>query len=226
MWRVVTAPVGTALALACLLPPRTAIAQFRSLAFTGDVAFAEHRVDDRSVGGSVEISTGTLFGAGLRVRVGTRGTIAAAGRTGVLHPGGGATLPRDVAEVGLDGAFRMRDWFDVVAGVRVRSYTTALARQRWTAPYLGVVARVPFAVEGLRGLLDVAVHPFASVTGLTRPELAISSGAGVAYSRRRLDVQLRYSLERYDFARGTVAERLEQLSAITLRVEARAWGAP
>ena len=208
--------------LALLIPPRAAVAQAGSVAFTGDMAAAEHRVDDRSVGGGVEISTGTLFGAGVRIGVGSRGMIAAVGRAGVLHPGARATLPRDVAEVGVDGAFRMHAWFDVVAGVRVRSYTTTLARQRWTAPYLGAAARVPFAVEGLRGLLDVAVHPFASVSGLTRPELAISSGAGVAYSRGRLEVQVRYALERYDFARGTVAERFEQLSSLTLRVEARA----
>ena len=207
-----------------MVPPAAAVAQGRSLAFAGEVAFAEHRVDDRSVGGGVEISTGTLFGAGVRVRVGSRGTIAAAGRTGVLHPGRGATLSRDLAEVGLDGAFRMRDWFDVIAGVRVRSYTTMLARQRWTAPYLGAAARVPFAVQGLRGLLDVVVHPFASVNGLPRPEFAISSGAGLAYARGRLDVQLRYSLERYDFARRTTNERLEQLSALTLQVQARALG--
>lgn len=220
MWRVATAAAGPALAL--LVAPLAAAAQVRSLAFAGDVARAEHRVDDRSVGGGVEISTGTLIGAGVRISVGSRWTVGAAGRTGVLHPGSGATLPRDVAELGLDGAFRMRDWFDVVAGVHVRSYTTALARQRWTAPYLGAAGRVPFAVQGLRGLLDLAVHPFASVSGLARPEFAISGGAGMAYSRGRLDVQLRYSLERYDFARGTVAERSEQLSALTLTVQARA----
>lgn len=220
MWRVATAAAGPALAL--LVAPLAAAAQVRSLAFAGDVARAEHRVDDRSVGGGVEISTGTLIGAGVRISVGSRWTVGAAGRTGVLHPGSGATLPRDVAELGLDGAFRMRDWFDVVAGVHVRSYTTALARQRWTLPYLGAAGRVPFAVQGLRGLLDLAVHPFASVSGLSRPEFAISGGAGMAYSRGRLDVQLRYSLERYDFARGTVAERSEQLSALTLTVQARA----
>ncbi len=187
------------------------------------MAFTEHRVNDRSVGGGVETSTGTLLGAGVRVALGSRGTIGVTGRTGVLHPGRGATLPRDVAELGLDGAYRMRSWFDIVAGVRVRSYTTSLARQRWTAPYLGVATRVPFAVEGLRGLLDVTVHPFASVSGLTRPELAISSGVAMAYSRGRIDVQLGYALERYDFARAAVDERLEQLSAVRLRVEVRGW---
>jgi hypothetical protein len=188
------------------------------------VAFAEHRVEDRSVGPGVEISTGTLFGAGVRVGLSSRATIAVVGRTGVLHPGRGATLPRDVAELGLDGAYRVRDWLDLVAGVRVRSYTTAVARQRWTAPHLGATARVPFALRGLRGLLDVVVHPFASVSGLSQPEVAITSGAGMAYSRGRLDVQLRYSLERYDFARGTMRQRLEQLSALTLQVQARARG--
>jgi len=185
------------------------------------MALAEHRVDDRRVGGGVEISTGTLLGGGVRVSVGSRWTIGAMGRTGVLNPDSGATLPRDVAELGLDAAFRMREWFDVIGGVRVRSYTTALGRQRWTAPYLGAAGRVPFAVRGLEGLLDLAVHPFASVNGLTRPEFAISGGAAVAYSRGRFDVQLRYAVERYDFARGTADERSEQLAVLTLRVQAR-----
>lgn len=176
------------------------------------------------MGSGVEISTGMLFGGGVRVGLSSRATIAVVGRTGVLHPGRGATLPRDVAELGLDGAYRMRDWLDLVAGVRIRSYTTALARQRWTAPHLGAAARVPFALRGLRGLLDVVVHPFASVSGFSQPEVAITSGAGMAYSRGRLDVQLRYSLERYDFARGTADQRLEQLSALTLQVQARVRG--
>jgi hypothetical protein len=188
------------------------------------VTFTEHRVEDRNVGSGVEISTGTMFGGGVRVGFSSRAAITVVGRTGVLHPGRGATLPRDVAELGLDGAYRMRDWLDLVAGARVRSYTTAVARQRWTAPHLGVSARVPFALRGLHGLLDVVVHPFASVSGLSQPEVAITSGAGMAYSRGRFDVQLRYSLERYDFARGAMAQRLEQLSALTLRVQARARG--
>lgn len=188
-----------------------------------DVASAEHRVEDQSVGAGVERSTGTLVGAGVQMSFGS-GAIAVVGRTGVLHPGRGATLPREVAELGLDGAYRVRDWLDLVAGVRVRSYTTAVARQRWTAPYLGAAARVPFAVRGLRGMLGVALHPFASVSGLARPEFAISSGAGMGYSRGRLDVQLRYALERYDFVRGTTSERLEQLSSLTLQVRVRALG--
>jgi hypothetical protein len=219
-WRLTTAGLG----LACLISPRAASAQIRSLAFTGDLARAEHRVDDRSVGGGVEVSTGTLFGAGVRISVGSRWTIGASGRTGVLHPDSGATLSRDVAELGLESAFRMRDWFDVIGGVHVRSYTTALARQRWTAPYLGVAGRVSFAVRGLQGLADLALHPFASVSGLPRPEFAMSGGAAVAYSRGRFDVLLRYSVERYDFARGTASERLEQVSALTLQVEVRALG--
>lgn len=185
---------------------------------------AEHRVRDRSVGDGIEVSTGTWFGAGVRATFASRGTIAVGGRSGVLHPGRGATLPRDVAELSLDGTYRARAWLDVVGGVRVRSYTTAVARQRWIAPYLGVAARLPFAVRGLRGMFDVALHPFASVSGLARPAVAITSGAGVAYSRGRIDAQLRYTLERYDFARGTASQRLEQLSAVTFSMQVRVLG--
>ena len=176
------------------------------------------------MGSGLEISTGMLFGGGVRVALSSRATLAGVGRTGVLHPGRGGTLPRDVAELGLDGAYRLREWLDLVAGIRIRSYTTAVARQRWTAPHLGAAARVPFALRGLRGLLDVVVHPFASVSGLSQPEVAITSGAGMRYSRGRLDVQLRYSLQRYDFARATADQRLEQLSALTLQVQARVRG--
>lgn len=210
--------------MALLVGPRAAVAQGWRLAFASEVGFAEHRVQDQSVGAGVERSTGTLVGAGLRLSVASGAAIAVVGRTGVLHPGTGATLPRDVAELGLDGAYRMHDWIDLVAGVRVRSYTTAVARQRWTAPYLGAAARVPFAVRGLRATLDVALHPFASVSGLTRPEFAVTSAAGMAYARGRFDVQLRYAVERYDFARETTSERLEQLSALTLQVQVHALG--
>jgi hypothetical protein len=216
--------VRVTLALALVLAPAVAVAQRPRVVFVGSLGVAEHRVDDRGVGAGVEVSAGTLFGAGLSVSAGSRWTLAASGRTGVLHPGRGATLPRDVAELGLDGAFMMRRWFDVIAGVRVRSYTTMLARQRWTAPYLGAAARVPFAVPGLRGQVDVTLHPFASVNGLARPEVAISTGAAVAYARGRLDMQLGYALERYDFARGTTEERFEQLSVLTLQVQVRARG--
>ena len=221
--RATTGRVAAA-ALAVVVLPLSARGQGLRVAFTGTLTLAEHRVEDRSVGGGVEVSTGTLFGAGVRLDVG-RGTITLGGRSGVLHPGRGASLPRDLAELGLGGSYMMREWLDVIAGVRVRSYTTMLARQRWTAPYLGAAVRVPFAVPGLRGRLDVTLHPFAAVSGLARPEVAITTGAGLVYARGRLDLDLGYALERYDFARGTVAERFEQLSMLTLQVHVRARGA-
>ena len=214
-----------ATALVVLGLPVAASGQGLGVAFTGALALAEHRVADRSVGGGVEVSSGTLFSGGVRVRVGARGAVALEGRSGVLHPGRGASLPRDLAELGVDGSYRMREWLDVIGGVRVRGYTTMLSRQRWTAPYLGAAVRVPFVIPGLRGLLDVAVHPFAGVSGLARPEVAITTGAGLAYARGRLDVQVGYALERYDFARATVGERFEQLAVLTIQARVRARGA-
>jgi hypothetical protein len=196
-------------------------AQAPRLAFAGGMALTEHRVD---AGAGVEVSTGTVFDGGVRLGFGSRTEIGAVGRTGVLHPGRGATLGRDVAEFGIDGAYRMLDWLDVVGGVRLRAYTTAVARQRWTAPYLGAAARVPFAARGLRGVLSVAVHPFAAVSGLSRPEVALSGGAGMEYRRGGLEVQLLYALERYEFARGAPDRRREQLATLALRFSATAVG--
>jgi hypothetical protein len=81
-----------------------------------------------------------------------------------------------------------------------------------------VAARVPFAIEGIHGVIGAGVHPFAAVSGLPDPEVAIRGRAGLRYARGRLGGELLYSLDRYDFARGTVQQRLEQYSAVTLRL--------
>ena len=174
-------------------------------------------------GYGVEVSSGTYFGTGVRLGLG-RTELSAMGCVGVLHPGRGATLSREVAEMGVEGAYRMRAWLDLTGGLRVRRYATVVARQRWTAPHLGLAARTPFTLRGVRGLLGVTLHPFASVSGLSRPEFALTSRVGMEYGRGRLGVQLVYSLERYDFARGTSDQRLEQVSMLTLQVQARARG--
>lgn len=222
MARRLAAGGAGAVLLAVVVPRVPAQQSGPTLTFGGGIALAEHRVD---AGSGVEISAGTLFDGAVRLGVGRRAEIAVVGRTGVLHPGNGATLPREVAEIGLDGAYRMREWLDLVAGLRVRSYTTSVARQRWTAPHLGAAARLPFALPGLRGLLGAAVHPFATVSGLGHPEVTLGTGAGLEYARGRFDVQLLYALERYEFARGTVDQRLEQLSVVTLRLSVTAVGA-
>jgi hypothetical protein len=176
---------------------------------------ADHRVD---MGFGVERSAGTMFEFQVRVQPGARFTVAITGQSGVLHAARGATLPRELAEAGLDASYRARSWLDVEGGMRVRSYTTSVGRQRWNLPYLGVSGRIPFAIEGVEGVLGAGVHPFAAVSGLPDPEVALRGRAGLRYARGRLGAEVVYSLDRYDFARGTIAQRLEQYSALTLRL--------
>ncbi len=210
-------PAAAALALAAL--PAGAAAQRLGVGVAGAMEFADHRVD---MGYGPERSSGTLFESRITVEVGPRLAFAAVGRTGVLHPGPGATLPRELAEVGLDGTYRPRAWIEAAAGMRVRSYSTLLGRQRWMMPHVGVTARVPFALAGVQGLVGAALHPFAKVSGdVPHPEVAVSGTAGLQYTRGFFDVALLYAVDRYDFARGTGGQRLEQLSAVTLRVAAR-----
>jgi hypothetical protein len=207
-----------AAALALAATAQSALAQGPTFAVGGGLSLGDHRVD---MGFGVEHSAGTLLDLQGTVELNDRFAIAVIARTGVLHPGRGATLPRDVAEAGLDARYRPRPWLDVEAGMRVRSYTTPVGRQRWTLPHLGAAGRVPFALQGLQGVVALGLHPFAAVSGLPDPELAISSRVGMQYTRRRLSVELVYALDRYDFARGTVRRRLEQYSSVALRLHVK-----
>jgi hypothetical protein len=207
---LVAAPLAAQTGRAPWRPPRFTVA--------GGLAFADHRVD---MGFGVERSTGTVFNLQVGVDPNPRVTVVVSGQTGVLHTGPGATLPRDLAEIGLATAYRARPWLDVEGGVRVRSYTTSVGRQRWTLPSLGAAGRVPFALEGLQGVLGLAVHPFAAVSGLADPEVALSSRVGMQFARGRFTAEALYTLDRFDFERGTTRQRLEQYAALTLRLQIR-----
>jgi hypothetical protein len=207
-----------AAALALAATARSAPAQGPTFAVGGGLTLGDHRVD---MGFGLEHSTGTLFDLQLTAQVNAKVAVAVLGQTGVLHGGRGATLPRDVAEAGLDARYRALPWLDVEGGMRVRSYTTPVGRQRWTLPHLGAAGRVPFALEGLQGVMGVALHPFAAVSGLPDPELAISGRVGMQYTRGRLTAEVVYALDRYDFARRTMQQRLEQYSSIALRLHVK-----
>ena len=209
------AAAATALALAAAARSASAQRAGPNVAVAGGLAWGDHRVD---MGLGVERSAGTMFDVRLTLEPPGKVKIAATAQTGVLHPGDGATLSRELAEVGIEASYRARDWLDVEGGMRVRSYTTVLGRQRWTLPYLGVASRVPFALDGLEGVVGIGVHPFVAVSGLPDPEIALSSRVGMRYAKGRLGVELVYALDRFDFARGTADQRLEQYSAITARV--------
>jgi hypothetical protein len=175
-----------------------------------------HRVD---AGYGVEPSTGVVGGGEVGVGVGERLTVRLLAQTGSLHadvPGAPGVIDRDVAEVGAQVEVLALHWLAVQAGVRRRTYSTILARQRWTMVNVGAEARLPLSGIGLSGILRGAMLPGVWVTGLGAPDLAFAAAAGMEYRRGRASVALLYSVERYRFPVGARPVRREQIASLAL----------
>jgi hypothetical protein len=178
-------------------------------------AFLDHRVD---AGSGLERSSGVVFGAEVRVGLKRRLTLSAAGSAGQLDARGGDAIDRDVAQLSLGAEVQALAWLALDAGFTRRSYTTVLARQRWSIGRLGAEARIPFSGGRTHAVVRAGLYPVASVNGLPRADLAFESAAGLTYRTGAWDFDLRYSLERCDFPTDTGSERIEQLSGVVLRV--------
>lgn len=188
---------------------------FQSRAEIGRV---EHRVRNA---GQVEWSSGTVFGGALGLRIGGRLEVwgeARGGRLAAQSPDGD---DREFAEIQLVGARELGPWLTLQGGAGVRSYASGPFRQRWTTLRVGAEARVPLALEGVRGVVRGQWMPVVAVSGLARPNLALGASVGVEWLGSRVSVGALYTLERYDFPGGATTKRLEEISALQVRVTGR-----
>jgi hypothetical protein len=180
------------------------------------VSLAEHRVD---AGYGVERSTGALLGAWASVRVVPHVELALRVSGGTLNASTPSAIERDVGEVGVDARWSASPWLVLLVGAARRVYSTDLGRQAWTTAGAGAEARLPLLEEGLRGVLRASLLPVVSVSGAPGPNLGVSAAAGLEYRWPAVGIGALYSLERYDFPRQGAVQRLEQLAALTLRLD-------
>jgi len=82
---------------------------------------------------------------------------------------------------------------------------------------VGAEARLDFATSPMRGVLRGGLFPVVSVTGLPRPDVALTAAAGVEYRSGSVTSGLFYGLERYDFPPSGATRRLEQVNTLTFR---------
>ena len=189
----------------------------RVVTVTPIVSLVEHRVD---VGFGVERSLGPVLGAVGAVELAPRLTLALRALGGTLY-GAPSVLDRDVGEIGVAARVGATSWLDAEAGVARRVYATSIARQGWTLIHVGAAARVAFAGNAIRGVASAGVLPVASVAGLPNPDRAFRARTGLEYRIRSATLTCDYSLERYDFPTQQGVRRLEQLSALNLRLDVR-----
>jgi len=189
----------------------------RALSVAPIVSLAEHRVD---VGFGVERSLGPILGGVGTLWLGSRLAIAVRALGGSLF-GSQGVLDRDVGELGVEGSLAAGPWLSLQVGAARRSYGTRVARQTWTIVDVGAAARLAFAGGAIHGVGRAALLPVVSVTGLPDPGVAFRAGTGLEYRMGRGDLGVEYSLERYDFPVNQGVRRIEQLAALTLRLELR-----
>jgi len=179
---------------------------------------AEHRVD---VGYGVERSSGALLGGTASLLVFHRLELAVRAEGGTVGATSYGAVDRDVAQVDVRLRGRATPWLIFEAGSARRMYATVLARQAWTMLGAGVEGRVARLEGAIHGVARAELLPAVSVSGLPGPDLAFTCAAGVEYSHGALGAGAFYSLERYDFPTVNSVQRLEQLTALTLRFDVR-----
>ncbi|HLZ46807.1 MAG TPA: hypothetical protein VKQ05_14120, partial [Gemmatimonadales bacterium] len=92
-----------------------------------------------------------------------------------------------------------------------------IARQRWTSVAIGAETGLDFATSPVRGVLRGSLLPVVSVSGLPRPDVALTTAVGIEYRGGSVTGALYYGLERYDFPNVGAGRRLEQVSTLTVR---------
>ena len=199
------------------LAPATGVAQI-AVSGTALASFAEHRVD---IGYGVEKSSGPLLGAEGAVDLWSRLTLGIRAAGGALSTQAVGAQDRDLGELGIQASVVAVRWLALRGGATWRTYSTAIARQRWTTVELGAEARLDFATSPVRGVLRAGLLPVVSVEGLPGPDVALTAAAGIEYSARSVTGGLFYGLERYDFPDQGTGRRLEQVSTLTLRLSVR-----
>ena len=180
------------------------------------VSVAEHRV---TAGAGLERSSGTMFGLWATTTLPWEALEARASlRAGSLGANDRSAIDRDVGEVSLGASIPLNAWLGLDAGVVVRRYESALAAQRWVWGELGVHGRTSMLEDALTLSAGLSIMPWVSVSGISRPALAVAAHSAIGYTAGRLTATMRYGLERFDFAARDDVRRLEELSSLELGV--------
>lgn len=205
-WGWVLAGMACAAPLRAQLPVTTGVS----------VSLAEHRV---TAGAGLERSSGTMFGMWGTTTLPWQAIEARASlRAGSLGANERSAFDRDVGELTLAAAMPVSDWLGLNAGVVVRRYESSLAAQRWVWGEVGIHGRRSMLEDALKLSAGLSIMPWVSVSGISRPDLAVSAHSAVAYTAGRLTATIRYGLERFDFPARNDVRRLEELSFLELGV--------
>ena len=166
-------------------------------AVSATVALMEHRV---AADPGYERASGPVFGAQFDFVPMPNTSVSLRALGGTLDPRSPAAEGRDVGELDARARMRLLPWLDAAAGATVRSFSSTLARQRWTQFSLGAESRMSMLQGRIVGVAGGSLLPLVRVSGQPSPTLAIAALMGVRSTTRQYELGLDYLVERYDFA--------------------------
>lgn len=204
--------VWVAACIGCIAPLRAQLPVTTGVS----ASLAEHRV---TAGAGLERSSGTMFGLWATTSVPWQAIEARASlRAGSLGANESSAFDRDVGEATLGASMPLSEWLGLNAGVVVRRYESALAAQRWVWGEVGIHGRRSMLEDALKLSAGLSIMPWVSVSGISRPDLAVAAHSAVGYTAGRLTATIRYGLERFDFPTRNDVRRLEELSSLEVGV--------
>ena len=178
------------------------------------VSIAEHRV---TAGAGLERSSGTMFGLWATTILPWQAIEARASlRAGSLGANELSAVDRDVGELTLGARIPLSAWLGLDGGVVVRRYESAFAAQRWVWGEIGLNGRASMLDDAITISAGLSMMPWVSVSGVSRPDLAVAVHSALGYATGRLTAMIRYELERFDFPARDGFRRLEELSSLQL----------
>ena len=210
----------TYLTLTLVCVPVTLGAQI-ALAGTAVGALTEYKVD---AGNGVELSSGTLLGGRVTLSLGQWFEIEGVGLVGRLTADSTFAEDLDVNEGQVTASVTVLPWLALQVGGNIRSFETALARQRWTTVRLGAETRLGFVGGAVRGLLRGGLMPMTDINDMESPGFAFFAAAGLEWAGRPLTARMTYELERSNFSADQGIARRDQLSALRLSAGFRLGG--
>jgi hypothetical protein len=197
-----------------------AAAQERAAA-AASLSLLEHRVN-LGGGSGVQRAFGPVVGIQGTYLVTPWLEASAGARVGHLSARTPYAEARDVGEVGFGASVLASPSLAFTGAVQVRSYAGTFGTQRWTSLSVGAEERLEFIGGALHAVFRGAFVPLVSVSGgVAGPNVAVSVGSGLEWTRGKWSGAVVYTLERYDFPERDSARRLEQLGGLTIRVGLR-----
>jgi hypothetical protein len=175
----------------------------------------------------VESRNGLLFGG--RAEVSPHPKLSASGdfRLGTLTPDINLGEDMKVTEVEGQLTFSPANWFALRGGYTVRAQSTPLAAQRWQFVSVSGVTRFRFVGGKLSTVTGISLLPYGSLqqsatAKLTPNATSLAGEAGLELATGPFSAGLLYHVERFTFPVQNGNERVDQFSALRLKVGVQA----